>query len=37
MDGPREHGPGQDADLGPEEPWDVVGHDFFDLADRLDC
>jgi 2-haloacid dehalogenase len=32
---PTEHGPGQASDLGPEREYDVVAHDFLDLADRL--
>jgi 2-haloacid dehalogenase len=32
---PREHGPDQVTDLGPEEDWDVVAADFRALADRL--
>jgi 2-haloacid dehalogenase len=34
---PAEHGPGQQADLAPEGPWDVVAADFLDLADQLGC
>lgn len=32
---PKEHGPGQTTDLGPEGDWDVVAHDFEDLANQL--
>lgn len=32
---PSEHGPGQTADLAPEEDWDVVAGDFVALAERL--
>jgi 2-haloacid dehalogenase len=32
---PAEHGPGQTKDLRPEQTWDVVAHDFGDLADKL--
>ena len=35
--GRREHGPGQTADLGPEQDWDVVATSFTDLADRMGC
>jgi 2-haloacid dehalogenase len=34
---PTEHGPGQTKDLRPEGTWDVVAHDFIDLADKLGC
>jgi 2-haloacid dehalogenase len=32
---PDEHGPGQTAELRPEQDWDVVASDFEDLARRL--
>ncbi|MBP0443321.1 haloacid dehalogenase type II [Roseomonas sp. SSH11] len=32
---PREHGPGQDRDLEPEQDWDLVADDFNALAARL--
>lgn len=32
---PREHGPGQTSDLGPDADWDIVASDLADLADRL--
>jgi 2-haloacid dehalogenase len=31
-----EHGPGQTTDLEPEVEYDLVAHDFVDLAERLD-
>lgn len=34
---PREHGPGQVADLQPTQPWDIVAEDFLDLAAQLGC
>ena len=34
---PREHGPGQATDLGPEADWDFVVRDFGELATRLGC
>ena len=34
---PTEHGAGQSIDLVAEDPWDVVAHDFQDLAHRLGC
>jgi 2-haloacid dehalogenase len=34
---PTEHGPGQTIDITPSEPWDVVAHDFQDLAAKLGC
>ena len=34
---PTEHGPAQTTDLAAEEPWDVVAHDFNELADALGC
>jgi len=34
---PREHGPGQVADLAPAERWDIVAADFLDLATQLGC
>ena len=32
---PAEHGPGQTTDLEPEGDWDIVAHDFLDLAEKL--
>jgi 2-haloacid dehalogenase len=32
---PTEHGPGQTTDLKAEEDWDVIAHDFNDLADKV--
>jgi len=32
---PTEHGPGQATDLAPEADWDVIAHDFNDLARTL--
>jgi 2-haloacid dehalogenase len=32
---PTEYGPGQTADLGPEDDWDIVAKDLEDLARRL--
>jgi 2-haloacid dehalogenase len=32
---PREHGPGQRSDLGPEDDWDIVADGFGGLADML--
>ncbi len=32
---PREHGPHQRTDLGPDRPWDLVTRDILDLADAL--
>jgi 2-haloacid dehalogenase len=32
---PNEHGPGQTADLTPEDDWDIVAADFEDLARQL--
>ena len=34
---PLEHGPGQTKDLAAEDPWDVVGTDFQDLARQMGC
>jgi 2-haloacid dehalogenase len=34
---PQEHGPGQTKDLAPDGPWDVVAHDFVDLAAKMGC
>ena len=34
---PREFGPGQKSDLNPEADWDIVAHDFEDLAEQLRC
>lgn len=34
---PLEHGPGQTVDLEPTGEWDLVAHDFGELATRLDC
>jgi 2-haloacid dehalogenase len=34
---PREHGPGQAADLAPEQRWDIVAADFLDLATQFGC
>jgi 2-haloacid dehalogenase len=34
---PLEHGPGQSQDLEPTGEWDLVGHDFGELAGRLGC
>lgn len=31
-----EHGPDQDTDLDPTDAWDVVAHDFSNLANQLD-
>jgi 2-haloacid dehalogenase len=33
---PTEHGPSQTTDLEPEHDYDIVAHDFLDLAERLD-
>ena len=32
---PTEHGPGQTTDLKAEADWDVIAHDFNDLADKV--
>lgn len=32
---PTEHGPGQTTDLTPEADWDIIAHDFQDLARQL--
>jgi 2-haloacid dehalogenase len=32
---PVEHGPGQTTDLSAEQPWDVIGTDLLDLAEKL--
>ncbi|MGE3806064.1 MAG: haloacid dehalogenase type II [Gemmataceae bacterium] len=34
---PLEHGPGQRADLKPEDVFDLTAFDFLDLADQLGC
>ncbi|MEO1292785.1 MAG: HAD-IA family hydrolase, partial [Pseudomonadota bacterium] len=32
---PLEHGPGQTLDLVPDAEWDLIAHDFIDLAEQL--
>jgi 2-haloacid dehalogenase len=34
---PHEHGPGQTCDLAADHPFDLIAHDFAELADQLGC